>query len=64
MYLFVAIVAFEEIIALRLAAGSGVEVVVETVFDLSQQEIARVDFTINAELRVRHQLYIISTDIT
>jgi hypothetical protein len=49
-------VAFEEILSLSLATGGGVEMVVETVLDFTQQEVTGVNLAVNAQLGVRHRL--------
>jgi hypothetical protein len=49
---------FQEIFSVGLTTRGGVQVIMETVFKFSQKEIAWIDFAIDSQLGVRHQLSI------
>lgn len=47
--------ALEEVLLLSFAVGGGIKVAMEAVLDLAHKEVARVDFSVDSDLRVRHQ---------
>lgn len=53
-YLLVAVVALEEVVGFFFAVGAGVEATVVAVFSLAHEEVARVDLSIDSDLRVGH----------
>ena len=53
-YLFVAVVALEEVLLLVLAPGGWVEVVMVAIFELAHEEVAGVDGAVDSDLWVGH----------
>jgi len=49
---------FQEILSVGLAVSGGVEMIMEAVFEFSEEEVAGVDFAVDSQFGVGHQLFI------
>lgn len=54
LYLFVAIVALEEVLLLVFAPGGWVEVVMVAVLELAHEEVAGIDCAVDSDLWIGH----------